>query len=500
LFSERNEVEPLSLRAGASVKRLPALLLIASALGLWCASAAAEPPPSVRVIITFSQPPRAGQRTLIRELGGVVRRTYDLVPAVAAEVPPGALASLRTAPGVVVVEEDQPVYLVDAELDDSWGVKRIGAGEVHPTNSGQGVRVAIVDTGIDYRHPDLNDNYAGGYDFVNEDTDPFDDYGHGTAVAGVVAAEDNGSGVVGVAPRARLYALKVLDNEGNGQISDIIAALQWAVAHDMDVVNMSLGFSNYSPSVATAVANAYQAGLVLVAAAGNSNPCPGSPATDNVLYPARLDEVIAVGATDQSDARACFSSTGPTVELAAPGQYVITTYPPDPKYPDVYYRWFGGTSCASPHVAGAAALVLASGIPDGNGNGRVNDDIRLWLQGTADDLGDPGRDSWYGFGLVDVRGLAGSGVDNDGDGFTNAAELHIGTDLLDACPPPEDAWPPDTNGDTRVDVLDLFLFVPHLAADRGDPNYDRRFDMNIDETINVLDLFVIVPFLDSQCT
>jgi subtilisin family serine protease len=459
---------------------------------LWSAGAAAEPLPSLRVIITFDQPPRASEQMLVRDLGGIVRRSYDLVPAVAAELPLASVASLRAAPGVVTVEEDQLVHLADTELDSSWGVKHIGAGEVHPTNSGEGVKVAILDTGIDYTHPDLDDNYAGGYDFVNGDPDPFDDHAHGTMVAGVVAAEDNGSGVVGVAPRAQLYALKVLDDTGTGYISHVMEALQWAVNHDIDIVNMSLGFSNDSSIFHTTIINADEAGVVLVAAAGNENPCPGSPEDNNVLYPARFDEVIAVAATDQSDARFCSSSTGPAVELAAPGVSVWTTYPVDPDRPD--YAWASGTSLASPHVAGAAALVLASSIADDN------DDVRLWLQGTADDLGAAGRDTWYGFGLVDVRSLANPGDDSDGDGFTDAAEIYIGTDPFDSCAPPEDAWPPDTNDDTYVNVLDLFLFVPHLATSVGDANYDRRFDTNTDDAINVLDLFVLVPFLDSQCT
>ncbi|KPJ74863.1 MAG: hypothetical protein AMS14_04685, partial [Planctomycetes bacterium DG_20] len=376
---------------------------MAGGLGLWSWGAAAEPLAPVRVIVTFHQPPGASQRMLVRDLGGVVLHSYDIVPAVAAELPPSAVASLRTAPGVAMVEEDQPVYALDTELDDSWGVKRIGAGEVHPTNSGEGIRVAVLDTGIDYGHPDLDDNYAGGWDFVNNDSDPFDDHYHGTMVAGVVAAEDNGSGVVGVAPRAELYALKVLNHEGVGSTIHIMQALDWAVLHDMDVVNMSFGVDEYVSAFEATIRDAYEAGIVLVAAAGNANPCYGDPATDNVRYPARFDEVVAVAATDQSDTRACFSSTGPAVELTAPGLMVWTT-----TYPGGGY-WYGtGTSIASPHVAGAAALALTSGMS--------YDDVRPWLQGTADDLGTPGRDTWYGFGLVNVRSLLSSGVDSDGDG------------------------------------------------------------------------------------
>lgn len=475
------------------MKRLLFLLSIAVGLSLWPAGAAAEPLPAVRVIITFHQPPGASQQMLVRDLGGVIRHRYSLLPAIAAELPASALASLRAVPGVAMVEEDQLVEAVDTELDDSWGVKRIGAGEVHPTNSGEGVKVAILDTGIDYGHPDLDDNYFGGYDFVNEDPDPFDDYSHGTLVAGVVAAEDNDNGVVGVAPRAQLYALKVLDDTGTGWLSDIILALDWAVVHDMDVINMSFGGSGYTLSYQTAITNADEAGLVLVASAGNGETCP--PAGEPVLYPAKFAEVIAAAATEQDDARACFSRTGPEVELAAPGRYVRTTYLGGG------YAWASGTSFAAPHVAGAAALVLASGISDGNGNGRVNDDVRLWLQETAEDLGTAGRDTWYGFGLVDVRSLADSGDDSDGDGFTNAAEDYIGTDPLDSCSdnPDEDAWPPDINCDANADIFDVLLFRSVIQSQAGDPSYSPRFDFNTDSWIDILDVLLYKPIIGSQC-
>ena len=383
------------------MRRLISLAIVALLSVLWVSGVAAQPDPQTRVIITFKSEASFRDESLVTSAGGSVRHRFHIVPSLAAEVPSSAIASLRADARVASVEEDYRVQAVDTELDNSWGVKRIGAGLVHPTNQGAGVKVAIIDTGIDYTHSDLNANYVGGYDFVNGDSDPMDDYGHGTMVAGVVAAEDNGAGVVGVAPQAKLYALKVLNSSGWGYVSDIIAALQWAQSHGIQVVNMSLGSSQGSSSFQTAVTNAYNAGIVVVAAAGNSGDCSGS--TDTVSYPARYAEVIAVGATDSYDSRPCFSSTGPAVELAAPGVSVMATYP------NGSYAYASGTSLASPHVAGAAALVLASGVTDDNGNGRTNDEVRARFDQTADDLGATGLDTWYGYGLVDADEAASGG-------------------------------------------------------------------------------------------
>jgi hypothetical protein len=175
----------------------------------------------------------------------------------------------------------------------------------------------------------------------------------------------------------------------------MIAALQWAVDHGIQVTNNSYG-SAQSPGLAvqTAFDNAAAAGMLHVAAAGNSGTCEGTG--DNVLYPARYASVIAVGATDSADASQCFSSTGPKVELAAPGAVVNSTIPGGG------YEMLSGTSMASPHVAGTAALVISTGLADSNGNGRINDEVRQILIATAHDLGIPGRDTWYGYGLVDA--------------------------------------------------------------------------------------------------
>lgn len=398
-----------------SVRWISVLLVLSVLLGsvATIGAAPAQGPQRVRVLIGFTRQPGLAQEALVRSAGGAVRYTYHLVPAIAATVPETAIEGLRRNPNVTAVDLDAQVWAVDAELENAWGVKHIGAGLVHDSgNRGTGIEVAIIDSGIDYTHPDLNANYAGGQDFVNDDSDPMDDYGHGTHVAGTVAAEDDGTGVVGVAPEARLHAVKVLDALGYGSWSDIIAAVQWCVDNDMDVANLSLGTSlNPGATAELAFDNAEAAGLVIVAAAGNS----GNPAGKgkSVIYPARYDSVIAVAATDSADQRASFSSTGDEVELSAPGVAVystwptgMTTSPHDPQpvcdSSGVCYKYGSGTSMASPHVAGTAAVVIAAGIADANGNGRTNDEVRQRLDETADDLGVLGRDSQYGFGLVDA--------------------------------------------------------------------------------------------------
>ncbi|MGQ9601928.1 MAG: S8 family peptidase [Candidatus Bipolaricaulia bacterium] len=245
---------------------------------------------------------------------------------------------------------------------------------------GEGVRVALLDSGLDPDHPDLRANYRGGYDFVNGDPEPWDDNGHGTEVAGVLAAAEDGSGLVGVAPRAELYAVKVLGGNAHGAISDVVKGLEWAVQHGMDVVNMSLGTPEDSRALREAVRAAFEAGLVLVAPAGNESGA--------VLFPAAYPEVIAVSATTKADRLAPFSNFGPEVDLAAPGEEIPTT---DLKG---RYSLVSGTSFAAPHVAGTAALLISSGVRD-------NREVRARLEQSAEELVGLSREE-QGFGLVDA--------------------------------------------------------------------------------------------------
>jgi len=370
----------------------------------------------VDVFVSFDKTPGVAERAIVERAGGKVRFSYTIVPAVAASVPEAAIKGLLNNPNVTAVELDGLVYAVDAELENAWGVKRISSGTVHDGgNEGTGVKIGIIDSGVDRGHQDLNDVYAGGYDFVQDDADPDDVYGHGTHVAGTACAEDNDLGVVGVAPGCALYSLRVLNDSGSGSWSATIAAMDWAVLNRLQVVNLSLGSSQDPGStVKAAFDNAEAKGLVIVAAGGNSGTPSGKG--NNVIYPAKYASVIAVAATDKNDTRPSWSSTGEEIELAAPGVSVLSSWNdgdsphnPQPFILDGdWYKEGSGTSMASPHVAGAAALVIAAGVTDSNGNGRINDEVRAILNSTADDIGAVGKDTHYGYGLVNVAAAIAS--------------------------------------------------------------------------------------------
>jgi subtilisin family serine protease len=262
-------------------------------------------------------------------------------------------------------------------------------------NTGKGIKIGILDTGIDYTHQDLSRNYKGGYNFINNDNDAKDENGHGTHVAGIIAAEDNDIGIVGVVPDAYIYSVRVLDFAATGTASDITAGLEWCLLNNMQIVNMSLGSCEDSISVARAADALYDYGILLIAAAGNNGNGQGTG--DNIDNPAKYPSVIAVGATDINDNRASFSSTGPKIELSAPGKDIYSSMTGN-KFGNKYAS-MSGTSMASPHVAGVAALVM-SAYP-----GMTNVQVRVRMQITAQNITkSEGFQSknWFGYGLVDA--------------------------------------------------------------------------------------------------
>jgi thermitase len=299
-----------------------------------------------------------------------------------------------TAPTATPTPTPTPTPVPDPYFKDQWALENTGqtggtpdadidAPEAWDISKGAGVVIAILDTGMDLDHPDLRSKIVGSADCTSlfrgcraNSPTAADRYGHGTHVAGIAAAvTDNGQGIAGVAPGALLLNVKVLGDDGTGYVSSIAKGLDWAVANGAKVVNMSFA-GGPSQTEEDAVNRAWEAGAVLVAAAGNEG-------TDTPVYPAAYDKCIAVAATDNQDQKASFSNYGAWVKLAAPGEDIISTYP------DNTYAWMSGTSMASPHVAGVAALVWANGATD-------NYAVRFQIESTADHITGTGTSWVYG--------------------------------------------------------------------------------------------------------
>lgn len=263
-----------------------------------------------------------------------VSRSFDIIPAVAARLDASQLEQLQRDSDVAYIEPDYKIYAMGSPdvvaagssvigvLSSSqtvpYGVTMVNAPLVWPRTRGAGVRVAVMDTGISVYHPDRGSVVASISFATDETVEDF--HGHGTHTSGTVAAADNDIGVIGVSPQTDLLIAKVMDNTGVGQTSWLISGIEWAVANNAKVVSMSLGDYEYSAALDTACGNAFAAGVLLVAAAGNDN-------SSSPLYPAALDSVISVAAVDQDKNRAGFSNYGPTIDLAAPGVSVYSTVP-----------------------------------------------------------------------------------------------------------------------------------------------------------------------------
>ncbi|MFX3675264.1 MAG: S8 family serine peptidase [Paenisporosarcina sp.] len=342
----------------------------------------AESDEQQRVIITFKE---EVNETLIEEAEGEINREFESIPVASVTISQSGLNELENSSKIQKIERDVLVR-TNGQVQD-WGIQSINAPLAWETGyTGKGVKIAVIDSGIS-PHEDLV--IAGGQSFVDYTTSYYDDHGHGTHVAGIIAAKDNGIGVKGVASEAELYAVKVMNKEGESYLSNLIAGVDWAISNDMDIINMSLGAQVDSTAFHNIIDEAYSKGMLIVAAAGND----GTGSGDTVDYPARYSSVIGVGAIDQQNNHASFSSTGPSVEVVAPGVSVLSTYM------NGTYARMNGTSMAAPYVAGYFAL-LKQAYPS-----LTNVQLRSILTQNTKDLGAPGADIYFGNGLLQGTSL-----------------------------------------------------------------------------------------------
>ena len=373
-----------------------------------------QPPPSGefvpgQILVKFK--PGAGGLTVQRALAAQSLSVAGDIPSIdvlKVLVKPGheleQIAALRSDPSILYAEPNYVAYAVDTipndvHYGDQWGLSKIGAPAGWDYTTGDGnVVIAIVDSGIDLNHPDFacpGKLTAARWNFVGNNDNPDDDYSHGTHVAGIAAScSNNHTGVAGVAWGARLMPVKVLDSTGHGDYATVAAGIIYAVDHGANIINLSLGGSGNSSTLANAVAYAYSHNRLVVAAAGNTG--------GEVLYPAAYPQALAVAATDSLDQHYWASNVGPQLDIAAPGVEVYSTYPPNVYnyfYPWCYGRYYcslTGTSMATSHVSGLAALLWSFD------HGLTANRVRAVIQSTADDLGVPGRDDTFGYGRINA--------------------------------------------------------------------------------------------------
>lgn len=319
----------------------------------------------------------AGLRRLPEVLSAEPSRTFKL----AGEAVSGSSVRAAAAPS-------DPFY------DKQWALAKTAAAQAWALGAtGRGITVAVIDTGVDLNHPDLQENLVPGYNAIYDSTDPADvrdDNGHGTHVAGIIAAGRNGLGVVGVAYEAKIMPVKAMDRNGDGADVDVAAGIVWAADHRAQIINLSLGAGMEAEVLRAAIRHAAAKGALIVAAAGNydAGPNPG------INYPAADPDVLAVTSVDSADKLSVFSCTGPQAALAAPGERILSTY--WSRHGGSAYAESSGTSMAAPLAAGVAALVW-SRHPDWSAR-----EVRSDLEDSARRQGPAGRNELYGYGIVDA--------------------------------------------------------------------------------------------------
>lgn len=274
-----------------------------------------------------------------------------------------------------------------------WGIKIVGVPQFWSHYKGEGIKVAVLDTGMAMAHTDLRDAIDDAEDMTNSRSGPADVQGHGTHCAGTIAARQNSSGVIGAAPNCRLYVGKVLGDNGSGSDQSVSNGVKWAISKEVDVISMSLGSSHPSRMIHNAIKDAVKAGIFVIAAAGNDGP-----RLDTVGFPGGFPETISVGAVDRNLNVTRFSSRGKTVDIVAPGDQILSCYPPNT------FAKLSGTSMATPLVAGVVAMHLSMRKKEGLSRPTVAE-MREILLSTAVDIDRAGFDPNAGHGLIDPKVL-----------------------------------------------------------------------------------------------
>ncbi|UOE57668.1 S8 family peptidase [Bacillus sp. CMF12] len=253
---------------------------------------------------------------------------------------------VRVIPFKVIRQEEEV-------MEVPKGVELIQAPNIWNETKGKGIKIAVLDTGCDLSHPDLKDRITGGRNFTDDDnSDPniFKDYnGHGTHVAGTIAAHENDAGVIGVAPEADLLIVKVLNKDGSGQYEWIINGIHYAIEQNADIISMSLGGPADVPELHDAIKAAVKKNILVVCAAGNEGD--GDDSTDEFAYPGCYNEVISVGAINLERDSSEFTNSHNEIDLVAPGEEILSTFL------NGKYATLSGTSMSAPHVSGALALI-----------------------------------------------------------------------------------------------------------------------------------------------
>ncbi len=307
---------------------------------------------------------------------------FTFFPGVVIVTDDRSVETIRSWPTVSSIEENQEL-IVESSTYANWGISHLAIPSSWNLGyTGKGVKVAVVDSGI-APHPALT--IRGGVSMVDYTTSYFDDNGHGTHSAGIIAANQASSHHLGVAYDVDLYSVKTLDSSGNGRLNDTIRGIEWAIKENMDIINLSLGTSTPSSALKSVVDYAYEQGIIVVAAAGNKSKNTATPMP--VEYPAKYGSVVAVSAVDNRNRIASFSATGPEIEFSAPGVSISSTYLNN------RFASLSGTSMATPFVAGVFALYREA-YPHLNGK-----EIRKLAQRDAFPL-TSSRDERYGYGLI----------------------------------------------------------------------------------------------------